>query len=334
MKAGRAPVWNQENRWAGTLSMPLRFSGWSLTPSYRRDLLQVIDIRTQNNSSYGDVWEVFLNGVNGQLPLFTYVPFRELFGGKDGETFTRVTQGMSEAKYETEFSVNLNRGGGSRILDLFIPSTGDFSMERRYNRKGDTTGWENEWRGSLGFSAVNLFGRFGRFPILPLYNTEELSSLVQITLEDFNGMPVPDPQEILWQMNWSFTGTKNHKLVLDHRLSWNWDVEMRETRQEGRIEYQWRTGSKEVLHLPLIKRVILRQHHLESKERLIITGLYPWTDAPPENHLNLGVTIYHETSWVFQDSGHLLGWLALGMGEKNGFFANGWELGIEAEFRF
>jgi len=213
MKSGRAPVWNQENRWAGTLSLPLRFESWSIIPSYRRDLTQVIDISDQNNSSYSDVWNTFLSGVSGQLPLFTYVPFRELFGDEDGKTFTRVTQGMSEAKYETEAGISLNRTSGSRIMDLFLPSTGDFSMERRYNRKGDTTGWENEWRGSLGFSAINLFGQFGRFPLVPFYNTEELSSLIQITLEDFNGIPVPDPQEILWQVNWTFTGSRNHKLA-------------------------------------------------------------------------------------------------------------------------
>ncbi len=207
-------------------------------------------------------------------------------------------------------------------------------MERRYNRKGDTTGWENEWRGSLGFSAINLFGQFGRFPLFSLYNTEEISSLIQITLEDFNGVPVPDPQEVLWQMNWSFTGVRNHKLVLDNRLSWNWDPEMRKTRQEGRIEYQWRTASKEVLHIPLVNRALPRQHHLESKERLIITGLFPWQDAPPESYMEFGFTFYHESSWVFQDSGHLKGWLALGLGSRDETFTNGWELGLEAEFRF
>ncbi len=334
MKSGRAPFWNQENRWAGTLSMPLRFESWSITPSYRRDLTQSINTSSLSNSNYGDVWNTFLNGVRGQLPLFTYAPFRELFGSKDGETFARVTQGMMEAKYETEMAVNLNRTSGSRILDLFVPSTGDFSIERMYNRKGDTTGWENEWRGSLGFSAINLFGQFGRFPLLPFYNTEEISSLIQITLEDFNGGPVPDPREVLWQVNWSFTGVRNHKLVLDNRLSWNWDPEMRETRQEGRIEYQWRTASKDVLHIPLMNRAIPRQHHMESKERLIITGLYPWEDAPPESYMDIGFTLYHESSWVFQDSGHLKGWLAIGLGDRDEVFTNGWELGLEAEFRF
>jgi len=334
MKSGRAPVWNQENRWAGTLSLPLRFERWSIIPSYRRDLTQVINTSAQGNNSYSEVWNTFFSGVSGQLPLFTYVPFRELFSDEDGKKFTRVTEGMSEAKYETEAGISLNRTSGSRILDLFLPSTGDFSMERRYNRKGDTTGWENEWRGSLGFSAINLFGQFGRFPLIPFYNTEEISSLIQITLEDFNGVPVPDPQEVLWQVNWSFTGTGNNKLVLDNRLSWNWDPEMRETKQEGRIEYQWRTATKEALHIPLINRAIPRQHHMESKERLIITGLFPWQDAPPESYMDIGFTIYHETSWVFQDSGHLRGWLALGLGERDEVFTNGWEMGIEAEFRF
>lgn len=334
MKAARAPEWNQQNRWAGTLSMPLRFAGWSLTPSYRRDLRQVIDTSSVSHENFGDVWNTFINGIKGQFPLFTYVPFRELFTEEDGNTFADVTKGMLEADYETEFAVDLSRPTGSRIMDLFVPSSGDFSMERRYQRKGDTVGWENEWRSSLGFSAINLFGSFGRFPFLTIYNSEELSGLIQITMEDFNGSPVPSPEEILWQLNWSFTGVRNRRLVLDNRLSWDWDPEARETRQEARIEYQWRTGSRDVLRLPLVKRAIPRQHHLESKERLIITGRYPWPDAPPESYFDIGFTFYHESSWVFQDTGHLKGWLALGLGSRDENFVNGWELGLEAEIRF
>jgi hypothetical protein len=334
MKARKAPVWNQENIWAGTLSFPLRFASWSLTPTNSRALRQDIHTSPATIDDFGDVWNILINGLSGQFPLFTYVPFRELFGTEDGTNFAQATQGMAGVDYETEFAIDLSRNSGSRILDLFIPSSGDFSIERRYKRKGDTVGWENEWRGSLGFSAINLFGSFGRFPFLSIYNTEELSGLIQITMEDYNGSPVPSPEEILWQINWSFTGVRNRRLILDNRLSWNWDPESRETRQEARIEYQWRTGSRDALRLPLVKRAIPRQHHLESKERLIITGRYPWQDAPPESYFDISFTLYHESSWVFQDAGHLKGWLALGLGGRDGSFVNGWELGLEAEIRF
>jgi hypothetical protein len=334
MKAARAPVWNQENRWAGTLSVPLRFASWSLTPSYRRDLREVEQTGTdEDNRNYGDLWGHFINGTGGRLPIFSYWPFLELFGKKDGESFARNTQGLAEATYETEFALTMSRSAGGGLADLVLPSTGSFSMERDYERKGDTTGWENEWRGSIGFSAVNLFGRFGLYPVLPVYNVDEFTSLLQITLKDYNGIPVPDPEEFLWQTNWSFTGLRGRRLTLDHRLNWNWDPESRNTTQEGRLDYIWRTASQDAFRIPLFNRVIPRQNYLENTERLILTGLYPWKESPPEGEFEIAFTLRHESKWVFQDKGHLKGWLAFGLGDREGEFINGWELGLEAEFR-
>jgi hypothetical protein len=334
IKAARAPEWNQENRWAGRLSFPLTFESWSVTPSYRRNLRQLTGLSTANSSSYGDAWGVYAEGLGGQFPLFTYAPFREIFGKEDGTVFGAKTDGFNEADYETELALEMTRVGGSRIMDLFVPSYADASLERRYLRKGDTFGWENEWRSSVGFSAVNFFGRFGRYPVIPIYNTEEISGLVQVNLQDENGTGVPDPEELVWQADWSFGGTRNRKLVLDHRVSWHWDSDMRKTMQEGRVEYRWRTPSKDVLHLPLVNRAIPKQHHLENTERIGVRGLYPWSDAPAETISDLGFLLHHESSWVFQDTGHFKGWLTLGLGGRDGEFVNGWELGMEAEFRF
>ena len=89
-----------------------------------------------------------------------------------------------------------------------------------------------------------------------------------------------------------------------------------------------------VFNIPLTNRVLPRQHHLENRERLSIRGIHPWEDAPGNVKPDYGFLIYHETRWVFQDTGYLRGWLALGLGEREEIFTNGWELGLEAEFRF
>jgi hypothetical protein len=109
------------------------------------------------------------------------------------------------------------------------------------------------------------------------------------------GTGVPDPEELVWQADWSFGGTRNRKLVLDHRVSWHWDSDMRKTMQEGRVEYRWRTPSKDVLHLPLVNRAIPKQHHLENTERIGVRGLYPWSDAPAETISDLGFLLHHES---------------------------------------
>ena len=334
IKATQAPVWNQVNQWQQIISLPMTFSKWSLTTSYRRNLKQVMKPNAGRYRDYIDLWLNYTSALAGQFPLFTYLPFRELLGSGDGDIFARVTRGSKEARYESDFSVDMRRPTESRIFDLFVPSNLHLSMERQYSRKGDTTGWRNDWRASLGFRASTLFGRFGQYPVIPIYTHEDINSLFQITMTDLNGTTVPDPEELTWQLNWAFAGIRNRRLVLDNRLIWNWNVEKRKTHQEGRIEYHWRTTSREVLHLPLIKRAIPRRHHLENKERLTATGLYPWENAPKGSESEFAFTFRHESRWVFEDFGHFKGWLTFGLGKQNALLVNGWELGLEVEFRF
>jgi len=332
MKAYKAPKWNQENRWAGTLSFPIQFPTWSITPSYRRNFRQLIDTNMNYNANYGDVWHNFVSNVRNQLPLLTYLPFRELFGKKEGRVFKRVSKGLLEADYTAEFSLDIRRIVGSSFTDLFIPNYTNFSIERKYLRKGDTTGWEDEWRGIMGFEAINLFGRFGTYPIISIYNSEQLSNLLQIVLKDINSSSAPRPHEILWQSNWLFKEDRGKSFIFDHRM--HWDYRRRDTRQDAKLEYRWRTAAKDVLRLPFFKRMILKQHYLENRELLLLKGSYPWQNAPYSTDFNMAVTIRHESAWIFPEVGEFKGWLTLGLGSFGEKFSNGWELGIEAELHF
>ena len=337
IKVLRAPGWNQENNWAGALSLPLRFEGWFITPSYSRDLCQKMDTSAygeQGNSGFDDAWRFFTGGAGRQFPLVTYVPFREFFGSADGEMFANVSEGSREVIYKAAFGLNAGRSAGGGAADLFLPSSAGLSVGRTYTRKGDTVGWKNIWSASYGTRAVNLFGRFGRYPIITLYNTDEIGGTLRMNLQDYNGAGVPGINDLLWQTDITFVGNREKKLVLDHRISWNWDSWRRITSQEGRIEFHWRTPSREVLRLPFIRRALPRSHHLENKESIAIRGIYPWSDAPSESVLNMGVIIRHETRWVFRDIGHLKGWLAFGLGGFKKEFTNAWEAGLEAELRF
>ena len=337
IKVLRAPNWNQENTWAGTLAFPLRFERWFITPSYSRNLRQKLDTSAggeKGNSGFDDAWMIFARGMGGQFPLVSYVPFRELFGSADGEEFANLSRGSRELIYRAAFSLSAGRSGGGGPADLFLPSSAALSTERTYTRRGDTTGWKNIWSASYSTRAVNLFGRFGRYPVIGIYNTDEFGGTIRVNLGDYNGTGVPNLKDILWQSDLAFTGNRERRLVLDHRISWNWERRRRITSQEGRIEFHWRTPSKEVLRLPLVRRALPRRHHIENRERIAVRGLYPWPDAPRESVLNMGVIIRHETRWVFQDLGHLKGWLAFGLGGFKDQFTNAWELGLEAELRF
>ncbi|MCG8452555.1 MAG: hypothetical protein MI717_05175 [Spirochaetales bacterium] len=332
MKTSQSPLWVQENYWAGTLSLPLQFSEWSLIPAYRRSLRQKVDPGAQNQD-YLDSWNVFARNLAPLFPLSHFVPFGELFGQADSAVFTQGSQQSMEADYEAEFSLDLSRSAQGRWQDLLLPSSGGLSMEREYQRKGATVGWKDEWRATLAFSAINLFGAFGLYPFIPFYNTEELSSLYQLILKDRNGN-TPSPSEFSWQANASFRANRDARLTLDHRLLWDWNEKRRRTIQEGRIDFDWQTASREVLRLPFIKRAIPRSHRLENTERLQITATYPWQDAPSDQNFDMGFILHHESRWVFDDLGHFKGWLALGLGGNDNGFTNAWELGMEIEVRF
>jgi len=334
MKAHRKPKWNQENRWAGTLSFPIRFPTWSVTPSYRRSFRQLIDTNESGNGSYENLWHNFVNNAKTQFPLFTYVPFRELFGEKDGRVFERVTKKTLEADYEAEYTLDMKRIVGSSFIDLLAPNYSGLSIRRKYLRKGDTIGWENEWRKTLGYEAVNLFGRFGTYPIISAYNSDQFSTLVQIVSKTMNNLPVSASYELLWQSNLLFRGERNKRFILDNRIHWYWDNRGRDTRQEAKLEYRWRTAAKDVLHLPLFKRTIPTQHYVESREILLLKGRYPRKDKLDTSTFSMAVTIRHESAWVFPEIGEFKTWLTLGLGAFGEVFSNGWELGIEAELHF
>jgi len=334
MKANRAPKWNQENRWAGTLSFPIRFQTWSLTPSYRRNFRQLVNTDESGNGSYGNLWHNFVSNNKNQFPLFTYVPFRELFGKKDGRIFERVTRDLPEADYEAKFTLDMRRIVGSSLIDLFVPNYSDLSIKRKYLRKGDTVGWENEWRKTLGFEAVNLFGRFGTYPIISAYNSDQFSTLMQFVRKNMNNLPMSTSYELLWQSNLLFTGGRNKRFILDNRIHWHWDDRRIDTRQEAKLEYRWRTATKEVLNLPLLKRTISTQHYVESRELLLLKGRYPGKEALDAIAFSMAATMRHESAWVFPEVGEFKVWLALGLGAFGEVFSNGWELGIEAELHF
>jgi len=334
MKANRKPKWNQENRWAGTLSFPIHFPTWSVTPSYRRDFRQLIDTNEGGNGSYENLWRNFVINTKGQFPLLTYVPFRELFGEEDGRVFERVTGKMLEADYETKLTLDMKRIVGSNFIDLLAPNSSGLSIRRKYLRKGDTVGWESEWRKTLGYEAVNLFGRFGTYPIISAYNSDQFSTLVQIVSKSINNLPASASYELLWQSNLLFTGKGNKRFILDNRIHWYWDDRGRDTMQEAKLEYRWRTATKDVLHLALFKRTIPTQHYVENRELLLLKGRYPRNNALDTTPFSMAVTMRHESVWVFPETGRLKLWLALGLGAVKEVFSNGWELGIEAELHF
>ncbi len=334
MARQRYPSWNQENRWQGTLSVPVNMDGWKLNAQYYRGMRQLLEIPSGSSGSFLDSWSMFHNNLGRQLPFFSYMPFRELMGASDAATFSRLTDGQDQTDYTARFSLEASRSSSTPLIQLLLPSSARFSMERSYQRKNSTVGWQNTWRGSLVFSSANLFGRFGYYSFIPWYNNDQFDSLLQITLKDLNSPNAPALNKITAQTNWIFTGNRSSRMFFDYRLEWDWSSEKRNTLQEGRLEYQWRSESRDKLHLPLIKRVILRQHYLAHAERFSIQGSHPWKDAPESSKSNTGFLVRHETSWVFQNAGHLKGWLALGLGTRNAVLTNGWELGLEAEIRF
>ncbi len=329
----RYPSRKQGNLWEGTLSVPLRFPEWSLTARYYRALSQTLALTPGTADGFLNTWRQFGQNMGPQLPFYSYLPFREILGPSDGATFTRLTRGLKSAAYTARFSLDASRSAGSPLVQLLLPSSARLSMERRYRREDNTTGWENRWRSSLGFSALNCFGRFGRYSFIPWYNSDEFNTHLQIALKDFNSPSIPRMEELTLQTNWVFTGNRSSRLYFDYRLTWNWTAAKRNTLHEGRLEYQWRSASRDKLRLPLIKRVIPRQHYLAHAERLSVQGAHPWPDAPAASTENFGFIVRHETSWVFPEAGHLKGWLAIGLGRRNSVFTNGWELGLEAEIR-
>ncbi len=107
--------------------------------------------------------------------IWVSTPYYELWSNELLQDFEKNTVGQLSAEYTPSAAISIDRTPGSRIYDLFAPARFSFAVERSLQRSFDSVTDGHSISGLYRATALNLFGRLGRYPAFRWYRTEEIS---------------------------------------------------------------------------------------------------------------------------------------------------------------
>ena len=170
-------IYAQENDLQLSAAMLFKIGGGDSTLSvgYKR-LVSIITDPWQGPRFTTEV-DQLLDTLSGQTYLLTALPLVELFSDNSG-TILPIWQGYGndvQASYNPAFTVGVKRNYGSRLTDLLIPSSADLSIGQMLRLASAISETDIYITAQTASHAVNLFGRLGSIPRLPMIATDEYS---------------------------------------------------------------------------------------------------------------------------------------------------------------
>jgi hypothetical protein len=304
----------QKNTASVTGELPVVFlaetpAEWNLTLRYGRTSSHILKV--SGARGFGDGFFHLGRGYAAAEYLYGSIPFYEIFAASQAEYFTERSFGFIDADYIAEAGFDVSRIPSSRIIDLFVPSAGGLDFIRTLERRGINIQDTLTWNLSLRMTALNLFGRRGLRPLVRFYDTDEFTTLIE--LSQTRGIEMAHRSTTFTLENiLTFLGRNDAELILDNLL------EIRNIEDEGyftsdtvEIRFSWRTPAKFSLNLDFIEeqnRSSLYFEHIESLE----TSIGP-RFVPPNEGLGFGILVSHSTSLVVPETAHLLARIALGL---------------------
>ena len=122
------------------------------------------------------------------------IPFVELFTDNSAAVLPSWMNqdGVTPASlgtYSPSVDVSLQRSYGSRLSDLFVPSTMDLSLGQDLRKTTDLTQTTMYIRPKTTNRAVNLFGELGAYPLLSGVKTDEYSLSLSASIDGGPNLP-------------------------------------------------------------------------------------------------------------------------------------------------
>ncbi|MDR2258915.1 MAG: hypothetical protein LBE14_07185 [Treponema sp.] len=142
----------------------------------------------------------FAESIADSLPLWKVFPFYSLFAPELGKA---MDEGLSNSPsadlaeytyFDDRFGLTIQLPQVYDLRAFFIPSSAGARIDRILEQKLDTRLDMLNLTGSLGFSAVNMFGAFGVLPLLPLYQGDEFSHVLETSVA------IPQDEDISWRV--------------------------------------------------------------------------------------------------------------------------------------
>ncbi len=319
-------------------SVPFAFSvgeptEWGVSIGYSRNFSSSGTVA--ESATFASDIELAAGSVAGFTPFYSEIPIAELFAGSSAETFASVTDGSSKAAYQPELSMDLYTALGSNWYNLLIPNTLHLSLGRQFTRKGDTIGDTAVWNLTLRTSLLNLFGKLGRYPILPFYRTEEIVTSAILESEGETPFSPPETLSFVLQHYLTFLGGEKKSLTADNKLEITdeEDEELAVT-DEISLTYSW-----------FAKKIPLPQSILEKYDPTLlheeIAGMEIADSAESDSSFSLSLLPEHRMTLKLEDLGDVTAYIGLGFHwEESGEETLPWVFitavygGIEVDFSF
>jgi hypothetical protein len=207
-----------------------------------------------------------------------------------------TVNGVDAAAWEPALSLSIGRRSGSRLSDLFVPSTAELSLARVLEKTADLTENEIQIKSRLATHALNLFGRLGSHPIMPFYRTDEFSIALSGMISG-PGAADLSLSTLTLELTADILGFKDQSLTLVNVFSL---VAEDELVTDGlQAMFDWTTRPAGGVRLPYLPAPIALTGHFEHRESLDLDLRLSGSSASHPLTLILG----HATSLVYPDRG-------------------------------
>lgn len=264
-----------------------------------------------DNREFADDFAVYGDSL-GEIPYFySSIPIYELLQDRATFRFAEQTEGLPFARYRPETGLQFERSFGSRLRDLYIPSTAAFTIDRELLRRDDSLTDTHGMNVSLETVALNLFGSLGAYPLTQLYESDELSSGVEYSLRHRE----PDSttlQQIRLENTTRFFASGDRTLALDSLVLF--EIEEYFSREvAARVRYEWRIYPNSLFGIRRLDPVLERGAFIRNTERVTLAERR--NDRRPERDL-LTIVLGHESKLEIPDRGAVRVYLDFGVGRE------------------
>jgi hypothetical protein len=304
-----------------------------ITPGYVRE-----GSNSDEHSSEGDLFYDF-GMMWYSFYLQTYVcnqpPFYEIWSENTKNEFIERTNKIEEAFYYPQVYIGITRRISSHITSLFLPTKMTVSTGRTYEKDHDLYEFLNKYYILYQTNSINLFGKFGSYPVFKFYNIDEFinSFKTELTFEE-NG----DFRDCEYNIEniMSFEGRNENILTLENYLTIIYDGE-KDVTDKFSAGFKWFIYPENGIRLPLIKERIVKTGYLIHDEVLSLEFKNRVSDSSshPAN-----ILFTHSTSIRYPEHGFFKAYASLGFdfesapAEDSNIYRILFQLGIDIRIEF
>lgn len=290
-------------------------SQWKISPKYSRSFSQQFDTTEEGSFAFGftSLWE----NLNQWMPIYTSIPFYELFSSTSPSVFQNKVSYWDNADYSPEFSIDFSRKFGSEFYDLFLPYNIKTQFTRSFEKNDDSFSDNSTITLTFKQSAVNLFGRFGVRETFSFYDSEDISSSIQITISD--------DITAVHQLYLAFYGQNNSIFQFENRAET--DFNQLVINDSLNFKFIWQRETKDTFAIDFINDFIQKEHFWSHEESLKV-------EFEKTEDFSININGKHLSKLNIPDLGSLKAWLTLGFYKERELLRAGFESGLELTLSF